>query len=320
MERRQLDYFLAVVDHGGVTAAALALHISQPALSAAIKSLEKDLGALLFHRLPRGVQLTDAGTELAGAARLILREFDTARARVEAVTGLVAGQLDMISLPGMVLEPLGPALGRFRRQHPKVRVRVSQAEAPRLVRDAVRSGAAELGLTDELADADQDVSGELIAEQEMVAVLPPGSAPPPDGVLPLAALLAMDLVTGPRGTAVRDLVSAAGARTGHDVQPAIELTPRGSALYLAVAGAGVAVLPRPVAELGRSRGALIASLCPRQVRQVYLLRRAAPLSPAARAIRALLRAACLQDERPAAASQGSARADRRPGTRSPDGG
>jgi len=65
-------------------------------------------------------------------------------------------------------------------------------------------------------------------------------------------------------------------------------TPRGSALYLAVAGAGVAVLPRPVAQLGRSHGAEIASLRPRQTRPVYLLRRAAPLSPAARAIPALL--------------------------------
>jgi len=63
MERRQLEYFLAVIDHGGFTSAATALHVSQPALSAAVKSLEKDLGALLFHRLPRGVRLTAAGVD-----------------------------------------------------------------------------------------------------------------------------------------------------------------------------------------------------------------------------------------------------------------
>src|SRR5215472_7549718 len=169
VERRQIEYFLAVIDHGGVTAAATALHISQPALSAAIKMLEKDLGAMLFHRLPRGVKLTDAGAEFAESARVIIREFDTARARVEAVTGLIAGQLDMISLPGMVLDPLAPVIGEFRRQYPKVRVRLVQADTPEEVRDAVRSGAAELGLTDELAEANRDVLGELVAEQEMVA-------------------------------------------------------------------------------------------------------------------------------------------------------
>jgi DNA-binding transcriptional LysR family regulator len=107
-------------------------------------------------------------------------------------------------------------------------------------------------------------------------------------VLPLDALLAMDLVTGPPGTAIRDMLSRAVAGRGAKVTPAVEVTPRGSALYLAMAGAGVAILPRPVAELGLPHGIVIASLRPRQVRQAYLLRRAAPLSPAARAIRALL--------------------------------
>jgi DNA-binding transcriptional LysR family regulator len=288
LERRQLEYFLAVIDHGGFTAAGTALRVSQPALSAAVKALEKDVGAMLFHRLPRGVKLTDAGAELAGSARVIMRELDTARARVDAVTGLIAGRLDMISLPGLLLDPLAPVIGRYRRQHPRVRVRVVQAESPEDVRDAVRAGEAELGLTDEVEPADRDVAGELVAEQELVAVLPPGSPPPPGGVLPLDALLAMDLVTGPPGTAIRDMLSRAVAGRGAKVTPAVEVTPRGSALYLAMAGAGVAILPRPVAELGLPHGIVIASLRPRQVRQAYLLRRAAPLSPAARAIRALL--------------------------------
>jgi LysR family transcriptional regulator, carnitine catabolism transcriptional activator len=288
MERRQLEYFLAVIDHGGFTAAGLALRVSQPALSAAIKALEKDVGAMLFHRLPRGVKLTAAGAELAGSARVIMRELDTARARVDAVTGLIAGRLDMISLPGLLLDPLAPVIGEYRRQHPGVRVRVVQAEAPEDVRDAVRAGEAELGLTDEIEQADRDVAGELIAEQELVAVLPPGSPAPPDGALPMAALLTMDLVAGPPGTAIRDSLSRAAAGLGARVSPAVEVTPRGSALYLAMAGAGVAILPRPVAELGLPHGIVIASLRPRQVRQVYLLRRAAPLSPAAREIRVLL--------------------------------
>ncbi len=291
MERRQLEYFLAVIDHGGFTAAAGALRVSQPALSTAIRTLERDLGAMLFHRLPRGVKLTDAGAEFAESARVIMRELDTARARVDAVTGLIAGRLDLSSLPGLLLDPLGPVVGRFRRQHPRVRVRIVQAEAPEDVRDAVRAGEAELGLTDEPEKAGRDVLGELITRQEMVAVLPPGSPLPLDGVLPLATLLTMNLVTGPPGTAVRDFLTREAARLGLEVNPAVEVTPRGSTLYLAMAGAGVAVLPRPVARLAGSDGAVIAPLRPRRTREVYLLRRAAPLSPAARAIRALLQSA-----------------------------
>lgn len=288
MERRQLEYFLAVIDHGGFTSAGMALHVSQPALSAAVKSLEKDLGALLFHRLPRGVRLTEAGAEFAQSARMIMRELDTARARVDAVTGLIAGRLDIISLPGLLLDPLAPAIGRFRRRHPRVRVRVVQAEAAEDVRNAVRAGDAELGVTDAVEAADKDVIGEPIREQELVAVLPPGTPPPPSGVLALADLLRMDLITGPPGTAIRDLLAREGGRLGLEVSPAVEVTPRGSALYLALAGAGIAILPRPVAQLGGPRGAHVVSLQPSQTRLVYLLRRDAPLSPAAQALHALL--------------------------------
>jgi len=288
MERRQLEYFLAVIDHGGFTSAATALHVSQPALSAAVKSLEKDLGALLFHRLPRGVRLTDAGAEFAQSARMIMRELGTARARVDAVTGLIAGRLDIISLPGMLLDPLAPVIGRFRRRHPRVRVRVVQAEAAEDVRTAVRAGDAELGLTDAVEAADKDVIGEPILEQELVAVLPPGTPPPEDGVLAIRDLLRMDVIAGPPGTAIRNLLTREGARLGLEVSPAVEVTPRGSALYLALAGAGIAILPRPVAQLGGPRGAELVSLQPSQTRLVYLLRRDAPLSPAAHAIHALL--------------------------------
>ena len=218
-----------------------------------------------------------------------MRELDTARARVDAVTGLIAGRLDIISLPGMLLDPLAPVIGRFRQRHPRVRVRVVQAEASEDVRNAVRAGDAELGLTDEVAAADKDVIGEPVLEQELVAVLPPGTPSPPAGVLAMEDLLRMDVIAGPPGTAIRDLLTREGARRGLEVSPAVEVTPRGSALYLARAGAGIAILPRPVALLGGPRGAEIVSLQPRQTRLVYLLRRAAPLSPAAHAIHALLR-------------------------------
>ncbi|PXY27752.1 LysR family transcriptional regulator [Prauserella muralis] len=288
MERRQIEYFLAVVDHGGFTAAATALHISQPALSHAIKVLEHDLGTALFHRLPRGTRLTSAGETFTDSARRIMRELETARARVGEVAGLVAGRLDVVSLPGLLLDPLAEVVGRFRATYPAVRLRIVQAETPDDVRDAVLSGAAELALADERRPTDRDLVADTLADQELVAVLPPG-VPAPDGAaLPLAALLEMDLVTGPPGTVVHGILAREAARLDRAFEPVVEVGLRGSALYLALAGAGVAVLPRPLAELGRNAGVAIVSLEPRQWRHACLLRRSAPLSPAARALRELL--------------------------------
>src|SRR5690348_10161914 len=98
MDSRQLEYFLAVVDHGGMSAAAAALHLSQPSLSQAIRGLERDLGVPLFHRVGRRVVPSAAGEALVPPARQVLRDLRTARASVDAVRGLDGGRLDIATL------------------------------------------------------------------------------------------------------------------------------------------------------------------------------------------------------------------------------
>jgi DNA-binding transcriptional LysR family regulator len=73
MDARQLEYFLAIVEHGGFRAATSHLHIAQSSLSQAIAGLERELGVALFHRMGRKVVLSDAGHELVGPARQVAR-------------------------------------------------------------------------------------------------------------------------------------------------------------------------------------------------------------------------------------------------------
>lgn len=68
MDLRRLEVLVAVVDEGSFTDAADALGISQPAVSQAVRGLERELGVALFHRLGRGVRLTDAGSAVVGPA------------------------------------------------------------------------------------------------------------------------------------------------------------------------------------------------------------------------------------------------------------
>ena len=78
MDVRQLKFFLAVVDHGGFSRAADELMVAQPSLSQAIAGFERELGMPLFHRVGRGVVLSDAGQALVGPARVVLRDIDEA--------------------------------------------------------------------------------------------------------------------------------------------------------------------------------------------------------------------------------------------------
>jgi len=128
MDSRRLAIFLAVVDEGGFTAAGDALDLSQPAVSQAIRELEDDLGAVLFHRLGRAVKLTPAGEALVLPARQARQDLAIGRSAVEEIAGLGAGRLDLACLPTLAVAPLAPLVGAFRVAYPGVSVRLSDPE------------------------------------------------------------------------------------------------------------------------------------------------------------------------------------------------
>src|SRR6478735_2898683 len=139
MELRQVEYVVAVADEGTFTRAAASIPVSQPALSQGIQSLERELGLELFARVGRSVQLTSAGTAFLEPARQLLRDARSAREVVAAVAGLEAGQLDVVCLPTLAVEPMVDLVGRFRRQHPRVSVHIREPEDTRSLTTLVGS-------------------------------------------------------------------------------------------------------------------------------------------------------------------------------------
>ncbi|MFD4190890.1 LysR family transcriptional regulator [Amycolatopsis thermoflava] len=288
MERRQLEYFLAVVEHGGFTNAARALHVAQPSLSHAIRGLELELGGSLFHRLPHGTRLTPAGHALVGPARQVMRDLSTAASSVREVLGLSGGTLDIVAQTTLAVDPLATLLGRYRTAHPKVVVRVVDPESPADVVQRVRSGASEVGLVSAHRVDGHGLCEAALPEQELLLVLPPSAEPPPGGAMGREQLAELDLVAPRRGTATRDMVEQALAELSVEPRVAVETDHRAMIIPLVLAGAGAALLPRSMAEQAALQGAIHVGVRPRLLRRGALLWRSGPLSPAAAAFVDLL--------------------------------
>jgi LysR family transcriptional regulator, carnitine catabolism transcriptional activator len=282
MDLRQVGYVLAVVDEGGFTRGARAVHVAQPSLSQAVRALERELGVELFQRAGRQVRLTAAGTAFVEAARAVVRDFATLRAAVDAVQGVIAGTLDLVALPTLAVDPLAAIIGRYRRAFPGVTVRVAQPEDVDTATDLVRRGDCEVALA-ELPVLPPLVSHPLEV-QELVVVLPPDDAlGHGHGPLALERLAGTALVATPVGTSTRAIIDTAFAEAGIRPDVRVEINQREAILPLVLNGAGAAFLPRRLAEEAANRGASVRRLRPALSRPIGLAHRAGVLSPAARA-------------------------------------
>jgi LysR family nitrogen assimilation transcriptional regulator len=125
MELRQLRYFVAIVDHGSLSRAALVLHVAQPALTQQLRQLEADLGAQLLHRTPQGVHSTDAGKVFYDHAQAILKQVADARSAVTQSarpTGNVT-----LGLPHSISGALAlPLLTAARAQYPDITLQLTE--------------------------------------------------------------------------------------------------------------------------------------------------------------------------------------------------
>jgi DNA-binding transcriptional LysR family regulator len=231
------------------------------------------------------VRLTAAGEAFLGPARAMVREAANARSAVADVAGIGAGQLDVVALPTLVVEPLVEVVGAFRSRHPGVTVRITEPEDRAAVVELVRTGACELGFG-EGPISEPSLAVDPLLDQELLAVLPPGSEVG-GRRLSLRRLAAQPLLVTPPGTSTRQLVEQALRRAGLQPSVAVETDHREAIVPLVLAGAGAALLPEPLARRAAEQGAAVFSLEPAVRRKVVLVRRKGALSPAAAAFRDL---------------------------------
>ncbi|WP_144146826.1 LysR substrate-binding domain-containing protein [Paraburkholderia sp. BCC1884] len=146
MTLQQLRDFTAIVNRGGVRAAARALGVSQAGLTKSVAKLEASVQASLFVRTSRGVALTAFGERLLEHAAVILRECDRAEADLNQLRGDEAGEVDVGVSPAPSIHLVPAVLPEFRRRYPLARLHVTHGLSHSLL-PAVRSGQLDVAIT-----------------------------------------------------------------------------------------------------------------------------------------------------------------------------
>jgi DNA-binding transcriptional LysR family regulator len=286
MDVRQLKFFLAVVDHGGFSKAAEQLMVAQPSLSQAIAAFERELGMPLFHRVGRGVVLSDAGRTLFGPARVVLRDIDEAAAAMRELKGLRGGRVDLITMPSPGMEPLTTILTIFTRHHPDVSINAEAGFTAEEVLDSVRSGACEIGV---LGSAEPTRAADLdvveLESQALVLISGPDDHLPGGRTVRREDMSGCRLIVSQRGSLMRSLVDDVLAE-GIEVQIVAEIAHRTSILPMVLNGIGRAVMPSSWTRTARRAGARVQRIVPETYLHVAAVSRRTHLTAAGTALMA----------------------------------
>jgi DNA-binding transcriptional LysR family regulator len=135
---KQLNAFATIVSAGSLGRAAETLHVTQPALSRTVRRLEQQVGAPLFERHSKGMQLTAVGGALLPHATLLLREAENATEEINAMRGLAKGTIRVGAVGNVASLILPLAIGAVLKKWPQLTVFVIEGVWDRLAEGLVK--------------------------------------------------------------------------------------------------------------------------------------------------------------------------------------
>lgn len=171
MKLSQLRAIVAVAERGNFSEAALELHLTQPAVSHAIATLEEELGVPLFARGRHGAVITPAGERILYHARQALQNLEMMQREANLHKGLHGGHVRIAAFRSVATHLLPKAIAKFHDQFPEVAVTIIERPAYVDVEQSLREGRADIGIT-YLPTSDEFEAWEIL-QDEYVALLPP---------------------------------------------------------------------------------------------------------------------------------------------------
>ena len=270
MTLEQLRIFVGVAEREHMTEAARALHVTQSAASAAIAALETRHAIKLFHRVGRGIALTEAGQVFLIEARGVLASATAAETMLEELGGLKRGTLRVVASQTIAAYWLPPILAAFRDRYPALSVELAIGNTGQAATH-VHNGNADLGIVEGEVD-DPALAHWPIGEDKLVLV---GSMPFKKVTIDADWLRRARWVEREQGSGTRSTLDRYLRTLGVDpamLDVALVLPSNESVRTAVEAGAGVAVLSSLVVAPAIKAGTLYAASIAFGPRAFYGLR------------------------------------------------
>jgi DNA-binding transcriptional LysR family regulator len=245
MKLSQLKILVAVADWGSFSEAALALEISQSAVSHAIAALEAHLGGVLLSRNRHGARLTPLGQSIVPHAREILYRAEAIEKAAEATRGLEGGHVRIASFRSVATHLLPGLIAQFHQRFPEIAVSLQEYDSYRQVEQALRQERADIGFT--FLPAGPDLEAWKILQDEFVALFPPPFKPKGDR-LTWEDIAAQPLVMPPVDYIMMEQVYAHTERYGCSLKVVYEVETDATIVGLVAQGLGASILPRLAAQ------------------------------------------------------------------------
>jgi DNA-binding transcriptional LysR family regulator len=253
LSMRALECLVAIAERSSLTSAATELGLSQPALSHQIATIERELGTSVMERLPRGIRPTAAGLAAAAEARTALAAAARAVTAGRRVANGASGHIRIACDETMTASILIPMLRSWRRRFPGVELSLKEYGSVDQILDVLARGEADVTVAPRSPRSGQHVR--ILGREEIVIVAATGHRFARLDAVPLGELAAEPLIHYDAGNEFGTWVDQFAAG-------------RGTALHLALAGLGVAIVP--FSTLTPHPGGTVRALDPAELREVIV--------------------------------------------------
>ncbi|QUL78583.1 LysR family transcriptional regulator [Brevibacterium sp. SMBL_HHYL_HB1] len=250
MNLEQLAGFVEVAATGHFTKAAAALHLAQPSLSRQISTLEKELGAELFHRARGHISLTAAGQTLLPTARRMLADAEAVRRDMDELAGLRRGRIRLGATPTLCVSLVAEAISRFHRDHPGIELELVEKGSRELI-EALGAGELDLALITRTLDPGPQMprlAMRSVLGEDLVVIAAAGGGADLTGRdrITLAEVAELPQVLFHHGYDLREATSAAFESAGLSPNVVVEGGEMDAVLRFVERGLGLAIVPAMV--------------------------------------------------------------------------